>query len=252
MKTTDFHDVLDEYRKPLLVTGAALALILAALFSTDLRQTQVTLTVPVPGSAVLVDNALHGTTNNPSQKVELSLTPGLHMILIAVDDRHPWTKEITLSPGEREELLVFNFPEKSFSEPVASDHPAQSYTPSAEPIKEIVSADGNVRLESDGGILRAHWIGDSSDMLSAFCFEGSCNETITILESVRKIEDIGFLDTQGRIALFVSSGNVYALELNTEGTQNFQPIYVGTAPRLVPADDGIYVRDDGELRRIAL
>lgn len=251
MNTSELHGFFDEYRKPLLAVVAALALIIAAVMATDLRQAQVTLTVPVPGSVILVNSTQHVITSTPLQEVTLSLTPGQHTLLVAADDRYPWTKEIILSPGESEQLTVFTFRQESLSERVPTDDPAHEYNVSAEPIQRVVSGNENIELLSDGTTLTANWIGKSSDMLSAFCFEGTCRETIVILESVREIGDIGFYDDEGRVALFESAGNIYALELNTEGTQNFQPLYVGTSPRLIPSEEGIYVRDEDRVLRIA-
>lgn len=252
MNTSELHGFLDEYRKPLLAIVAALALIIAALLATDLRQAQVTLTVPVAGSTIIVNNSVTDVTTTSFEEVTLPLTPGQHTLLVAADGRYPWTKEITLSPGEKEDLVVITFRENSAADSVPGDHPAHSYTPPSEPIRNVTSDNENVELVSDGRTIEARWVGPSSQRTSAFCFEGACKESITILESTRPIGDIGFLDEEGHIAIFESAGNIYTLELNREGTQNFQPVYVGTAPRLVPSEEGIIVLDRNRLRRIAL
>ena len=213
------------------------------------------------GTKVYLDTSKRKITTEENETVRFSyLKPGGHLVIAAKDGYYPWTKAVQVGEGGMAELRPFLVPMNP------SGFLITEADPEYEKIQSIIdgnvlptkgrpktSADGLVSVWFEGSGIRALWLGEEAGIPLSFCTAEGCNRTIegvTLSETPRNID---FYPGRNDVLLVASSDDLFAVDLDRNGLQNFQPIYKGAAPRFGVSEAGaLFVHDGTTLMEVQL
>lgn len=218
------------------------------------------LMIPYKGASIFLDNKKVETTTIKNQTVTLNdIHPGKHSILVYLDGHYPWSKTMYVKKGNAVKMYPFMMPTKSTKN--------FSNTITILPKNEIVkikplfkkqdknniiskSGTGNIEIKKEDNNILVAWIGNESKIPKYFCSNSiKCKKVINIFSSKTKpIKSIGFYPERENIIIFSVGNSIYAIDINKNGTQNFQPIYTGDKPyfKIDNQNSTLYIKD-GEL-----
>jgi len=220
-----------------------------------------TIQIELPaGTSLFIDDKALGT--NPAENAsyfETTVPIGTHTILVARDDYWPWKKDIEVKVGDVERLNPFLARQSSMGFIIGEADPEYDALRVAinsikVPTKtdKLVSSSRKVALWAEETILFAEWIGDIASIPEYFCLEGGCTSALEVYRSNVPISNITFYPEREDVAVISTGEKIIAIELNKKGTQNFQPIFSGTAPQFViSSQNTILVLDNNQLLELA-
>lgn len=243
------------YSKHIIMTGVVLLTLFIALLLIHVLRPQLILTIPEAQSIIFIDNERRGYTIQPNETHTFFVGPGVHSVIVASDEMWPWNKEILFSVGERARFTTFNLPVDRADKIVPQNnesYPELNALRDGVSIHNATSTDESIVITTDGSRLTAEWKNVDEEQPAAFCATGMCLNSIQVLNSDAVIGDIAFMGDRNDVILFESAGNINAIELDREGTQNYQPLYVGRDPELLKVTpSGIYIYDRDAIRFIS-
>lgn len=214
------------------------------------------------GVSVFVDNRRHGYRDqtDPGSVVIKRTTPGVHSVLVAKDGFWPWLKDVQISKDTEITLTPFLVKRNPKGELVAKENGdldaveerfALSALPDAE--NKQTSPDGLIAFWVHENSVMVEWFGSSSDIPASFCDTQDCEVIQEVFSSLDPIKSAGFYRSRNDILILASANNIFAIEIDLRGTQNFQPIYKGTNPRFIAdGTDFLIIKDEEFIFRITL
>ncbi|MCR4311099.1 MAG: hypothetical protein NUV54_00805 [Candidatus Taylorbacteria bacterium] len=215
---------------------------------------------------VFLDNRERFPEEKDGSYVLSSVSPGLHALLVSKDDFWPWAKTVMIYPDVTRSLSVFLFEsdglktetvsadeKEKLYEQLGSARPFVVWPDESQPEKQIRSSDGNTALTVQFDTIYVEWVSESEPPPHYFCQENPCTFLMPVTVSVTPIKSVGFYKDRGDVILFSSGPSIYAIEVDHEDTQNFQPVYKGTDPYFyVAPDDTLYIQDGTSFLRASL
>lgn len=260
------HPTTTMHTKRIVIIGAlilvAIAGIAALISSARTAQSgSIILDSPLEaGTTVFLNNKRVLRVQDSTEPLVLDgLSVGTHTIVVGKDGHWPWSKELVLANGEQVTVHPFVVPQEPALTVLTKEHndyaPAQeqfsTYTlPNAD--TPLLSSTGSVALWISENALHARWLAEREPP-EAFCFAGTCNRALIVLPADKPIRNVAFFGNRDTVVVFGSENGIFALELDKRGTQNFQPLYLGTAPEFVfVAEDRMVIRDEGTLFALQL
>ena len=183
-----------------------------------------------------------------------NVAPGVHSIILATDTLWPWKKDVLVVSSETSEIFPFLISKGVSGEIISQQDPeygairasvlGETLPTTASP---LLSDSSLVEVWSDQNNIFARWNGAPDSIPSYFCNDDNeCSSLVKILESESDVRNVDFYKSRDDVILVASQNGIFAIELDKRGaTQNFQPVYKGTAsPRFTIVDEnGIYVLD---------
>lgn len=228
--------------------------------------------------------------NNIEQKPILSnehflisnVTPGIYSIILSKENFWPWTKTFTVLEKETYHIYSFMLPEGGIETKTiplnTPEHISVSqkfwtsslpsilpYSPARKDTETIktwldryapsrkISTDGTEALYVDNNTIYLAWLPASSTPPSYFCPETKCVSQVPILVSVDEIKNADFYKDRNDVVIFSAGLNIYALEADGVGTQNFQPLFRGNNPYFFKnTPNELYIKDGTKLLKASL
>lgn len=218
----------------------------------------ITLVIPYADSHIFVDDVRVGVSSKEDETFTLPNTSdGTHTVLVAKNGFLPWGKNIPLK--EKQNVVVY-----PFLAPVSAsvltmtesdaryielrDKILNSPLPSVQTPK--LSPDQKIALWIEGTNLIAQWRGGGTQP-RYFC-EPACTDKIIVFAANSEIKNVDFYMNRSDVAMVSIKEGVYAIELDTIGVQNFQPLYMGTEPRFYKeSPKSFFVLDGKSLKEVA-
>jgi hypothetical protein len=203
---------------------------------------QVEIDIPLSGTAIFIDESKKIITTKDSETVEIKVSPRNHSFIVSREGYLPWVKKISMPSGEKIKLSpIF----------IASNASGQIITPSdkeyytirnsivydagATKEKPILSEDKTSKL----------WLDDNAIYVEI----GSTTKKVIQPDTI--IKNVSFYKNRSDVVIFSNQTAVYALEIETNGIQNFMPIYRGQDPSFVIANENsLYILDNGTLMQV--
>lgn len=245
---------IKEYKTQLIAVLIVTVGILGLLSLIKKEEETVNLHVLRAGSQVFIDREAHTRTTEPNQKLSLSLPVGEHNILVAAHGHWPWGKEIVVRKDTPQDIVSFSVPKQPSRTTVEPSSPQyqdivsqiESISPPTQ-TDPLASQDNTVEIWAEENSIKARWSGNNHP-IPAFCENGSCSEEITVHENTAPVQSLSFYRHTNSVIIFSAGDTIGVLEIDPHGeTQNFHPVYTGTAPLFIQAEDGgIYVKDNTE------
>jgi len=217
---------------------------------------------PEGEGTIFVDSVEKKSFSNPNKDIVLkNIEPGLHSILISRVGYWPWFKEVLVVEKEVKTLTPFFVLENSSGLIVTEEDPEyqtivskiSSVVPASFADKKI-SQDGKVGIWVDGGSLFAEWLGDEKELPSYYCNDFGCHTVVVPLGVTVDIRNLDFYKDRNDVIIASFGTGIFAIEADTTGNQNFQPIFEGESPNYILAEDGnsIYVLSNETLLQVAI
>ena len=189
-----------------------------------------------------------------AKKDLLDVAPGDHTIILSKDTYWPWKKDVSVSSNKTSALFPFLISKNVSGEIITQTDPDYGKLrtrilgeklPSRD--SPLLSKSSLVEIWSDKNNIYAQWNGPENNIPPYFCNDkGECSSLVNVLKSENEVRNIDFYKDRDDVLLIASQNGVFAIEIDKRGTtQNFQPVYKGTAlPKFaVENADTIYVLD---------
>ena len=205
------------------------------------------------------------------------VSPGFHSVMISKEGFWPWTKTVNVTADARRSLFAFIFK----SGGLATKSVAASTTEYSEASRNIrqdslpkvkswskafnaedsfsiwldqnvpdrkLSHDKSTVLFTENNTVYIGWISETEPIPHYFCEENPCKLKMPVMVSEETIKSVGFYKERRDVIIFAAGTSLYAIEVDREGTQNFQPLYKGTDPYFYQSPDGkFYIKDGNSL-----
>ena len=223
--------------------------------------------------------------NNREQRVPMensryvlrNVTPGLHSVVVSKDGFWPWAKTLSVTQNNTRTLYPFVFPtqgllvkavptntpeyryaiktiNESFlpepkpgSPPLLPDESLKTWLDSYVPSRKL-SLDKSTALYVEDSAIYVAWISETEPSPHYFCLENPCKLKIPVVVPNEPIKSVDFYKGRREIILFVAGAAIYAIEVDREGTQNFQPLFRGKDPYFYQTETGIvYIKDGNSI-----
>ncbi|MDO8590697.1 MAG: hypothetical protein Q7R65_01825 [bacterium] len=223
--------------------------------------------------------------NNREQKVPFennryvlrNITPGLHSIVVSKDGFWPWAKTIAVAQNNVRKLYAFLLPMDGVPiKPVASKTPEyvsalkvieQSLLPEPKPESpellpdeslaswlasyvpsQKLSADKSTALYVENNTVYVAWVSDNEPLPHYFCLDNPCKFKIPVVVPNDSIKSVDFYKGRQDTVIFAAGTTIYVIDVDREGTQNFQPLYKGNDPYFYQNDKGVlYIKDGNSI-----
>lgn len=219
----------------------------------------IALTVPEPASVVYFNNREQTTTEGPNDTININgLNNKTQTILVAKEGFWPWAKNLKVENDQKVKVISWSLPKLPEVEDISRDNPDYSKIlneiQSAElPNKDTPLTRENISVWAEENIIVAGWDGDVTDAPYYFC-EKNCEDILVIFEGDSAIQGLAFYKDRNDVVFFSNESGVFVIEINTKGTQNFQPVMRVNSPRFTVADDSktLYILENGNVSKIGI
>ncbi len=205
---------------------------------------QVTMTLPLPKTSIFIDQDQKIDTTKENEPVDVSLSPGSHQIIISGNGYFPWTKNITVPSGGTVTLSPIFIAQNTSGSIITNKDPeygkiksdiAANKLPTL--VHPILSSDNTTTL----------WVENNAILVK------TPTATTTVIQPDTEIKNVSFYKNRNDVVMFSTNNTIYAIEVSSNGTQNFMPIYKGTKPAFIAPDPNyIYVEDATSLMQVII
>ena len=203
----------------------------------------------VPGSAVFVDNRRVGRTEASGSTRFTGIGLGERTVIVAHTAYWPWTRTYTSASGETTELLPLQVPREPDVQPL-SDATAILQQRATEAFAAYRQPAQIAPLEREG--MRV-WVQGTT----VFAQQGGAVHTL--FTSPHSVRSVLWFGNRSDAVVIASEQQVFVVDMPVAGaasdSQNFFPLYTGTAPEAVAdpiRSDVLFVRDGGEYVMLTL
>ena len=251
---------------PLLVVIILFVFLVATKIKDEMNEQTITLTVPVAGTTIYLNNKKEVVTKKPNEEIVLSPKVGVYLIIAFRNDLWPWQKNFVLQKGEHYVASVFTvknsptyslIPEYTLKDNVGIQNNAY---------KEIVALFNNIpkkqtssnsfvsiEINPDGQNISAAWLKEESTLPRFFCKNTVCEETFLVLPASQPVRQISFYPDRDDRIIFSTGTTIWIIELDRNEVQNAQPLYTGNMPEFIQGPgDNLYVKDAGKIMLVDL
>lgn len=221
------------------------------------RPAQIVISPFTQGAELYLDGERILAAEIDGETVTLHTSAGIHEVTTARANYSPWQKTFDVESGERVVVGPYNIPATTNGAVVATTDTeyraasqllAQATIPTKE--KPVVSRDGQLEAYVDGQSLIARV--KSGTPPQSFC-DTSCQTEKQVVTLEAEVRGLAFMPGRNDVLLMAVQDGVFAIEIDTRGTQNFQVLYRGIKPTFVASPEGlIYLRDNDTIFKVFL
>lgn len=216
--------------------------------------------VPVEGAQIYLGDQEEEGRASKGEVTLRGLSPSVYQVIVAKDGYWPWTKTLLIKGGETTRASAFLLPKEIRPEVLGQDDPEfEAITELLNTSKNTAdsrktSKDERVSLWLQGTQLLARWNGSpADDAPEYFCNRGGCTNPIEVFVSNSPITTFDFYPGRADVVLFATGSQIFAVEFDRRGIQNFQPLYQGESPAFAVAKSGnVFIEDKGQVFQINL
>lgn len=215
------------------------------------------------GLGIYIDEKLMSTTQTENEKILFkNLAPQTYNVVISKNNFWPWIKNINIKSGLTTVIYPFLISKnQNFEKIKTSSEDFQTYSKFI--IKNVlptfsdkkISDNKNVAIWIEGTQIFAEWLGKENEIPYFFCVADPCvSKIIEIIKLNQSIKNLDFYGNREDVIMFSTNKNIYALEIDKRGTQNFQPIYTnGIDPFFYKKDTStLYILENNSLIMIKI
>lgn len=215
-------------------------------------------------SSIILDSHRAGTTKLPHETITLdNLSVGQHRVLVSKFGYWPWGKLIEVADGKTSSFTPLILKKILESEDVPEYLPLESdsvlnpryselYSAIENAPQESTSYDTRVDLTSSETNIIATWTGTEDYIPDYFCIADICYMEYEILQTPQSITHAEFFPLSKEHVIFASKNSIFMIELDQNGTQNIQPVFIGVEPHFTIIESIVYVLDNGIITAIHL
>lgn len=235
-----------------------------------------------PDIQIFIDNREQRVALRDGRYLIKNVIPGPHSVLVSKNSFWPWIKTVVIAPNDVRKLYPFVFPMNgAIAQKVAPSAPDYSIaenglsksklpepkqtSPDFLPEDSLVgwldknvpnyrlSFDKSTALYVKDGTIYIAWISGTEPSPRYFCEENPCKLVVPVMVSVEPIKTVDFYKGLRNLILFSAGTTIYGIEVDREGTQNFQPFFKAIDPYFYQTDDGVlYIKDGNSILKVIL
>ncbi len=203
------------------------------------------MTLPLSETSVFIDQSQKIQTTKENEVVEIKLSPKSHNIIVSHDGYFPWTKTFSL-PSAGNVTLSPLFVSQNTSGLMIGQSDPEYWKIKSGILSDVLPSKTHPRISADKSTIL--WVEDNA-MLTQVA-NGSPH---TVLQPDTVIKNVDFYKDRSDAVIFSTFNAVYVIEVDTEGTQNFMPIYKGADPSFIKSDNNsIYIEDENSLMQVSI
>lgn len=238
-------------RNTAIIFSIALIILIFVLYKNGYRVTenfsigkigQLNINLPIENTSIIIDKKIK--INSEKNIETISLSPNTHEIIISKEGYYPWVKKIKIPSKESVSIDPFFVNQNASGEMITvvdSDYwkIKRDIQTSVLPTKEnpLISQDKEIQI----------WI-ENNAVISK-----TKDSFHTVIEPDTIIKNISFYKNRDDVIIFSTYNGVYAIETDTENTQNFMPIYKGVDPYFATStENSIYILDKDILMEVVI
>lgn len=211
---------------------------------------KVVIEIPFPNTSVYIDQSKKIITSKDNENIEINLSPKKHSVIISREGMYPWTKEFTVPSGGHITLspifVYLNVSGQMITEKDPEYYKIRNsvvYAKTPTESSPIISKDGKVKI----------WMNDNAIIARIADNEKDVDKTYKVIQPDTVIRNVDFYKDRSDSLMFSTSNGVYVIEIKSEGTQNFMPLYKGVKPSFLKINENsIYVLDESNLMQIII
>lgn len=171
---------------------------------------------------IFIDNEDRGLFDITKESKIIKISQGKHSIILSKENYWPWTTELDIKRKQILEIKPFFVPQNT----------SGFIIPETDPEYYDILSLFNTKTHID--------------------WEKNKNTPEIILNFEEEIRSSDFYKNRDDVIIVAVLNGVFALEINSDSTPNFQPIYKGQQPTFVKKDDKIlYIKDINLLMEVA-
>lgn len=233
------------------------------------------------GLKMFLNNREKKPLDESGRYVIRNVIPGVHALIISKDGFWPWSKTFQLNDSETRAFYSFLFPMKGiavfplekgveyeqalkfFKTAVLPELKSGSLARKEDESLTLwleknvpnykISSDKSTALFTENSTVRIAWISETKPLARYFCQENPCRLEIPVIVSNLPLGNVDFYKDRNDVIIFAAGAAIYGIEVDRDGTQNFQPLYKGVNPIFYKANDELlYIKDGGSLLRAKL
>lgn len=229
------------------------------------------------GFQLFLNNRERAIKNDGDEYVISDITPGAHSIVVSKNGFWPWAKTFSVEENTVRKLFVFLLPidgakllsiktdkdlhlkisknieqqilpEQKFGSVSFSNDQLVTEWLSNNVVSPVFSKDRTTATYVSDGTIYVAWVSEVQPVPHYFCTTNPCKFVVPVTVSNFPIKSVGFYKNRSDVIIFSAGTSIYAIEVDQEGTQNFQPIYRGTDPYFYVNSEGVaYVKDGADV-----
>jgi hypothetical protein len=204
----------------------------------------ITITLPFSNTSIFIDNNEKILSSKDNEIANIKLSPKTHTIIVSKESYFPWTKMVNMPSNGKINLSPIFVSQNATGQIINANDPEywkikNSIETSKLPTKDfpLVSSDKSVSI----------WV-ENNAIISEVG-----NSIHTVIQPTTIINDLSFYKNRSDALIFSTENSVFMIEIDTENTQNFMPIYTGQNPRFIESSpDYIYVEDNSVLMQVII
>jgi len=204
-------------------------------------------------SEVKVDNRLLERVLEGMSTISTDLSPKAHTVTIQRHGYWPWTKTVPIEKNMNTSVSPFLIPQQ----PVVTeiDFGSNEYwsavnlfntSSGTSEFNKSVSKSENVHAWISGASILAQWEEDKP--IPHFFCSDTCSTEVIVTPIHQNVSHIDFFQNREDVLLMTTPDGVFAIEIDSRGTQNFQPLYQeGGADFRIDKNGSVYILDGDSL-----
>lgn len=205
---------------------------------------KLTMTVPLAQTSIFIDQDQRIDTTKENEPVYVSLSPGLHQIIVSGNGYFPWTKEVTIPSGGAVTLSPIFVAQNTSGSIITKNDPEYEKIKKDIALNKLPTRTSPITSFDASTAL---WVENNAILVK------TPTATTTVIQPDTEIRNVSFYKNRSDVVIFSTNSTIYAIEVNGDGTQNFMPIYKGTKPSFIAPDPNyIYVEDATALMQVAI
>jgi len=197
---------------------------------------------------VFVDGNEKQANPDSSGTARILVSAGAHELVVNRTGYYPWEKNVVVDSGQTVHIAPFAVPASTngavLKKEDAKYKEAQgAISRTTVPTKEspLRSSDGSIEVYVDERSMVARVVGSSTPP-EYFC-NPECKSEHQIIALDAEVRGVDFYPGRNDVLLVAVQNRVFAIEIDTRGTQNFQPVYDGITPTFGVSNGALYIAD---------
>ena len=202
------------------------------------------ISIPFPLTSIYIDNSHKIETSIENEAVTVPLSPKTHSIIVAREGYFPWTKSFSV-PSNGNITVSPIFVSQNPSGVIITQRDPEYWEIRSSIIRYLTPTKNYPLLSSDKKT--SLWIDDNAIYVKT-------GENVTkVMQPDNIVRNVSFYKDRNDVIIFSIANSIFVIETDTTSTQNSMPVYRGTEPNFVKADQNfIYVLDGDLLMQVSI
>ena len=218
------------------------------------------ITVEEPNTKIYIDNIEEYETKSVNETYTASsVSAQNHSVAISKKGYWPWLKNVDVAKDETVKLRPFSLSQTPMAKEIDTTDPAYTkvrtdfYSHSSpSEWNKLSSPHAIYKVWVDNNTIFAELADGNKNPPPFFCPNTVCATRVEVLTSTKNIDDVSFYKDFDDVLIFSNEDGVYALDLNKNGTQNFQPYFPFPHARFLRYEDTLYILVGDSIKAVSL